>query len=89
MSNRPNFTGSVTVKCNKCDFKNCLLPMSFTGSFNNNNYFSPGNRASWARRMRPNGGNGRPSNAPAFNNGQRLGNRIGVNRLGGPVKGFL
>ena len=67
--------GGSSVRCFNCDNQHCLLPMNFTGSFNNNNYFTPGNRASWARRSRASGGQ---------NWGRKNVTRIGVNRLGGP-----
>lgn len=67
--------GGSSVSCLKCNNRNCLIPMNYTGSWNNNNYFTPGNRASWARRSRASGGQ---------NHGRRVATRIGVNRLGGP-----
>ena len=48
--------------------------MTFTGNTTNDWYYKPGNRASWARRSRPGGGQ---------NRGRQNANRIGVNRLGG------
>lgn len=66
--------GGSSVSCLKCNNRNCLLPMNYTGNLNNNNYYQPGNRASWARRSRSSGGQ---------NWGRRNVSRIGVNRLGG------
>ncbi len=70
--------GGSSVSCLKCNNRNCLIPMNYTGNWNNDNYFQPGNRASWARRSRPSGGQ---------NHGRKVANRIGVNRLGGPKHG--
>ena len=53
--------------------------MTFKGNMTNNHYYHPGNRASWSKRMRPNGGNGHNGNA-------RNANRPGINRLGGTRK---
>lgn len=66
--------GGSSVRCLKCDNPRCLIPMNYTGSWNNDNYFQPGNRASWARRSRSSGGQ---------NWGRKNVTRIGVNRLGG------
>ena len=66
--------GGSSFCCKRCDNKNCLLPMKFTGNTTNDWYYKPGNRASWARRSRPGGGQ---------NRGRQNANRIGVNRLGG------
>ena len=71
--------GGASPNCNNCIKSTCLLPMTFTGNMTNNHYYHPGNRASWSKRMRPNGGNGK--------NGTQTGaNRPGINRLGGPLK---
>tara|TARA_Y100000816_G_C25684235_1_gene362216 strand:- start:178 stop:357 length:180 start_codon:yes stop_codon:yes gene_type:complete len=53
--------------------------MHFTFNINNNNYYNSGNRSSWSRRMKPNGGNGP-------NKSNRSTNRPGINRLGGKTK---
>jgi len=66
--------GGASAGCLKCDNKNCLLPMSFKGNFDNDHYYKPGNRASWARRSKSSGGQ---------NYGKKNAQRIGVNRLGG------
>ena len=67
--------GGSSICCKKCDRKDCLIPMNYTGSWNNDNYYKPGNRASWARKSKASGGQ---------NHGRRVATRIGVNRLGGP-----
>ena len=71
--------GGASFRSNNCSKYNCLLPMTFKGNMTNNHYYHPGNRASWSKRMRPNGGNGANGNA-------RNANRPGINRLGGPEK---
>ena len=67
--------GGASFKCNNCSKDNCLLPMTFKGNMTNNHYYHPGNRASWSKRMRPNGGNG-------YNGNARSSNRPGITRLG-------
>lgn len=60
--------GGSSVSCLNCNNKKCLLPMNYSGNWNNDNYYKPGNRASWARRSRP--------------SGKKNISKIGVNRLG-------
>ena len=71
--------GRASPNCNNCIKSTCFLPMTFTGNMTNNHYFHSGNRNSWSRHMRANGGNGK-------NGTQTGGNRPGINRLGGPLK---
>ena len=67
--------GGASFRCNNCSKYKCLLPMTFKGNMTNNHYYHPGNRASWSKRMRPNGGNG-------YNGNARSANRPGITRLG-------